>query len=99
MVTLSEVIRGPLKQAFLGFYAMAGFDRRGYMTEAVHLATRYAFGRFGLHRIEANVQPDNRWSIHLLKRCGFRKEGVSPRYLKMGGRWRDHERWALLADD
>jgi RimJ/RimL family protein N-acetyltransferase len=28
----------------------------------------------------------------------FEKEGYSPRYFKIGGRWRDHERWALLAE-
>ncbi|MET0226616.1 MAG: hypothetical protein ABW187_09260 [Dokdonella sp.] len=25
-------------------------------------------------------------------------EGYSPRYLKIRGRWRDHERWAILSD-
>jgi ribosomal-protein-alanine N-acetyltransferase len=52
-----------------------------------------------LHRVEANIQPRNRASIALVKSLGFRQEGYSPRYLKIGGRWRDHERWALLVDD
>jgi NADH dehydrogenase [ubiquinone] 1 alpha subcomplex assembly factor 7 len=36
-------------------------------------------------------------SIALVKSCGFSLEGYSPRYLKIGGRWRDHERWAIVA--
>jgi ribosomal-protein-alanine N-acetyltransferase len=68
------------------------------MTEAVGLVVRDAFRRLRLHRLEANVQPGNRASIRLVRRLGFRREGYSPRYLKIQGRWRDHERWALLAD-
>jgi ribosomal-protein-alanine N-acetyltransferase len=69
------------------------------MTEAIALMLRYAFADLRLHRIEANIQPGNVASIALVKRAGFVKEGFSRRYLKIGGRWRDHERWAILAED
>jgi ribosomal-protein-alanine N-acetyltransferase len=69
------------------------------MTEGIRLVLRHIFGRQGLHRIEANIQPDNVRSAHLVERIGFRKEGFSPRYLKIRGRWRDHERWAILAEE
>ena len=59
----------------------------------------WAFGEVGLHRLEANIQPENKSSIGLVRRLGFQQEGYSPRYLKVGGRWRDHERWALLAEE
>jgi len=58
-----------------------------------------AFGALKLHRVEANVQPHNAASIALVRKLGFRHEGRSPRYLKIGGRWRDHERFALLAEE
>ena len=69
------------------------------MTRAVELAVGHAFREIGLHRVEANVQPDNLRSRALVKRLGFRLEGYSPRYLRIAGAWRDHERWAKLADE
>jgi ribosomal-protein-alanine N-acetyltransferase len=60
---------------------------------------RYAFKQLKLHRVEANIQPENVASIALVKRAGFVNEGYSRRYLKIGGQWRDHERWAILHED
>jgi [ribosomal protein S5]-alanine N-acetyltransferase len=57
-----------------------------------------SFGRLGLHRVEANIQPDNAASIALVRRCGFEREGFSPRYLRIGGAWKDHERWAIRSE-
>ena len=57
-----------------------------------------AFTQLRLHRLEANIQPTNAASIALVRRCGFVREGFSERYLKIGGRWRDHERWAIRAE-
>jgi ribosomal-protein-alanine N-acetyltransferase len=68
------------------------------MTEGLRLVLRHAFADMKLHRSEANIQPENVRSIHLIKRCGFIREGYSPRYLKVNNRWRDHERWSILAE-
>lgn len=99
VMNLSQIFRKGFQNAYLGYYGMVAFARRGLMSEAVRLATRYAFDEIGLHRIEANIQPGNLASIALVRRIGFRKEGFSPRYLRINGVWCDHERWALLADE
>lgn len=68
------------------------------MTQAVRMAVAHGFARLGLHRVEANIRPENLRSLALAQRVGFSREGYSPRYLLIDGQWRDHERWALLAD-
>jgi ribosomal-protein-alanine N-acetyltransferase len=95
---VSEIIRGPLSSAFLGYGAVAEHAGRGYMSEGLQLLLRHAFDELGLHRLEANIQPANETSIALVRRAGFVREGLSVRYLKIRGRWRDHERWAIRSE-
>ena len=97
-INVSEIIRGSLSSAFLGYGGIAEFAGRGYMTEGMQLVLREAFTTLRLHRLEANIQPGNLPSIALAERAGFVREGFSERYLKVGGRWRDHERWAIRAE-
>jgi len=97
-VEVTNIVRGGFRSAYLGYYAFAGHQRQGFMREGLALVVRTAFTQLKLHRLEANIQPGNAASIALVKSCGFALEGHSPRYLKIGGRWRDHERWAVLAD-
>lgn len=99
VVNLNEIVRGYFQSAYMGYYGMAGMNRRGLMREAVGLVVTHAFHDLGLHRVEANIQPANQPSRALVQRLGFRQEGFSPRYLRINGEWRDHERWAVLADE
>jgi [ribosomal protein S5]-alanine N-acetyltransferase len=97
-INLTQIVRGRFQSAYLGYYLGAAFAGQGYMREALALMLRDSFRRLRLHRVEANIQPDNLASIALVRRAGFEREGYSPRYLKLGGRWRDHERWALRTE-
>jgi ribosomal-protein-alanine N-acetyltransferase len=95
----SEIVRGAFQSAYLGYYGFAEHAGQGYMSEGLALVLRIGFGTLRLHRIEVNVQPANAPSISLVRRGGFTREGYSRRYVKIAGRWRDHERWALLVED
>ena len=97
--TISQIVRGAFQSAYLGYYAREEFAGQGLMREALEQVLDHAFGVLGLHRIEANIQPGNAPSIALARRAGFRLEGFSPRYLLIGGQWRDHERYAITADE
>jgi len=99
VINVNEIVRGLFQSGYLGYYAFEPFAGLGYMSEGLTLVIRQAFDVLGLHRLEANVQPKNQRSIRVVSELGFRLEGLSPRYLKIGGRWRDHERWAILAED
>lgn len=95
-INLTNVVYGAFCSGYLGYFAFAGHERQGLMQQGMRLVVRHAFQKLRLHRVEANIQPENTASLALVRSCGFRKEGFSPRYLKIGGRWRDHERWALV---
>jgi [ribosomal protein S5]-alanine N-acetyltransferase len=98
-VNINNIVRGALQSGFLGYGAFTGHAGRGLMTQGLRAVVAVAFADLGLHRVEANIQPANRNSIALVRRLGFSKEGLSPKYLMIDGDWRDHERWALRTDN
>jgi ribosomal-protein-alanine N-acetyltransferase len=99
VINVNEIIRSVAQFGYLGYYAFAPHHTRGWMREGLALVLRDAFTRQRLHRLEANIQPDNKRSIALVHGLGFTLEGYSARYLKLAGRWRDHERWAITIED
>jgi GrpB-like predicted nucleotidyltransferase (UPF0157 family)/RimJ/RimL family protein N-acetyltransferase len=96
---VSEIVRGLFQNAYLGFYAVAEYAGKGYMSAGLKLVLNKVFNEMELHRLEANIQPENTLSIQLVKKNGFRYEGFSPRYLKINNEWRGHEHWAMTFED
>ena len=98
-IALSHVTRGGWQNAVLGYFVDESANGKGYATDAVRLAIRFAFERAGLHRLQAGVMPRNRRSIRVLEKGGFRHEGLSPRYLEINGVWEDHESFAITREE
>ena len=96
---ISEIVRGCFQNAFLGFYAVSGFENQGIMSAGLKLILKTIFEELKLHRVEANIQPENSRSINLIKKNKFRYEGFSPRYLKINEQWRGHEHWAITYEE
>lgn len=99
VININQIVLGCFQSAYLGFYAFAGFENQGVMTAGLQLVLQFAFENLMLHRLEANIQPDNFNSIHFVKRNKFNYEGFSPRYLNINGQWQGHEHWVFSHED
>jgi ribosomal-protein-alanine N-acetyltransferase len=99
VINLNIITYEALCSAYVSYFGVLGQVEKGYMKEGMLQVIRHAFEDLDLHRLEANIQSGNQASISLARATGFQYEGFSPRYLKINGEWRDHERWAILADE
>ncbi len=95
-VCLSGVVYGAFRSGTLAYKVDKELRRQGYAKEALRAVIRLAFEGLDLHRLEANIMPRNEASLALVRSCGFRMEGLSPRYLQINGVWEDHVHMALL---
>jgi len=98
-VALANVVRGAWCNATLGYFIDEEANGLGLATAAVGLAVKFAFEAGRLHRVQAAVMPHNRRSVRVLEKNGFRPEGHSPRYLRLAGAWRDHDLYAITAEE
>jgi ribosomal-protein-alanine N-acetyltransferase len=98
-VTIDNVVRGALRSGNLGYWIDRSVAGRGLASLAVALVCDHAFGPARLHRLQADIRPENGPSQRLVERLGFREEGLLRRYLDIDGDWRDHRCYALLAED
>ncbi len=99
VINISEIVRGAFQSAYLGFYGAIDFAGQGWMSKGLKAVIDYAFNEMKLHRLEANIQPENHASLNLVRRNGFREEGFSLRYLKINDKWCDHLRFAITQED
>ncbi|MFC7789129.1 GNAT family N-acetyltransferase [Microbacterium sp. MAHUQ-60] len=93
------VSRGSLCSATIGYWVSERFAGRGITTTAVAMATDTAFDRLGLHRMEICIRPENQASLRVVRKLGFRYEGLRRRFIHIDGDWRDHHAFALTRED
>lgn len=97
--SLSHILRGVQQSAILGYWAGEAHAGQGYVTAAVKALLPFAFDELGLHRVQAACVVGNERSIAVLRKCGFREEGIARGMLRINGSWRDHQVFAILRDD
>lgn len=98
-LTVGTVVRGALNSAYVGYWIDQRVAGRGLAPTALALVVDHCFGPVGLHRIEANIRPENLASRRVVEKLGFREEGLRLRYLNIAGAYRDHISYALTVED
>lgn len=93
------VARGSLASATIGYWVSERFAGKGITPTAVAMATDAAFDQLGLHRVEICIRPENRASLRVVQKLGFRYEGLRRRYIHIDGDWRDHHAFALTQEE
>lgn len=85
------------RQAEIGITLARPYQGKGYATEAVTRLVDYLFGDLRLHRVRANIDPENSASARLLQKIGMRHEGRFLESLWLKGAWVNEDWYALLA--
>jgi [ribosomal protein S5]-alanine N-acetyltransferase len=98
-ITLSSIQRGPFQNAFVGYWVDQSLAGNGLAPEATVLVLQFAIEELGLHRVEIAIVPRNHASRRVVEKLGLREEGVALRYLEIDGRWEDHVRYAITAEE
>lgn len=87
------------RRAEIGYVIDRSYWNQGLVSEALVPVLAYVFGEIGLHRLDADVDPENLASLALLKKFGFRREGLTRESFLVHGRWHDSVILGLLEDD
>ena len=98
-VNLTNVRRTHFQSADLGYRIGEHDGGRGIASRAVALCLEQAFLAHDLQRIEATARPENRGSVRVLERNGFRQFGHSRRSFELGGTWFDRLLFERHRDD
>jgi ribosomal-protein-alanine N-acetyltransferase len=95
-IGLTAIARGPFQNAMLGYSIDGQLQGQGLMQEGLAGVIAHAFSpAVNLHRIQANIRPDNLRSLKVLERLGFEREGFARDYLFIHDKWHDHIMFAL----
>ena len=98
-INLNGVQRGAFQNAYVGYWIDEALAGCGYTPEAAVVAFRFAFEELDLHRLQVAVIPRNTASRRVAIKLGLRDEGTAVRYLEIAGRWEDHVRYAITAEE
>lgn len=98
-VNLSAIRRGALQSGDIGYWIDQARAGQGYMPEAVVVVLGFAFQELGLHRVEIDIIPRNHRSRRVVEKLNLRQEGMAERLVEINGRWEDHLRFAMTAEE
>jgi len=98
-LNVSNILYGSVGSAILGYWIAPEFAGKQITPTAVALVSDYLLNIIGLHRIEIAIRPENKASLRIVEKLGFRFEGTKERYIHINGDWRDHYLFAVTQEE
>lgn len=98
-INVSNIVLGSFRSCTVGYWVAQSVAGKGIIPTALALVSDHVMGELGLHRIEINIRPENAASLAVVRKLGFRDEGLRARMLHIDGDWRDHRSFALTTED
>ncbi|WP_338750202.1 GNAT family N-acetyltransferase [Janibacter alittae] len=101
MVAASSIVEGALRSGSIGYWVGREVAGRWIAPTAVAMLGDHLMDPTGraLHRIQVEIVPENSASLAVVAKLGMREEGTKRAYLHIGGRWRDHRSFAVVAEE
>ena len=98
-LSVGSIVLGSFRSCYIGYWVSRSVAGQMVIPTALAVAGDHVLGTLGLHRIEVNIRPENTASLAVVRKLGFRREGLRPHYLHIAGAWRDHLSFALTTED
>jgi ribosomal-protein-alanine N-acetyltransferase len=98
-LNVANIMYGSVSSAVLGYWVSPEVAGRGVTPTSVALVTDYLMSQMGLHRVEIDIRPENKASLRVIEKLGFRYEGLKQRYIHINGDWRDHYVFAITKEE
>ena len=101
-ISLGAIDYGAMRDGVAGYWVDRRWAGHGFAPLALAMLCDWAmYDSLGprLHRVEVSLLPQNARSRRVVEKVGFVCEGLRRSYMFVNGAWRDHECWALVADD
>ncbi|MFC2143136.1 GNAT family N-acetyltransferase [Candidatus Aenigmatarchaeota archaeon] len=98
MISLDKIEKQHMR-AELGFWLGKEYWKHGFVSESLLLILDHGFNNLKLHRIYAKVFKPNKASSKLLKRAGFKKEGLMRKNFSKDGKYLDTVLYSMLKNE
>jgi [ribosomal protein S5]-alanine N-acetyltransferase len=83
-------------KAEIGYWLGRAYWGQGIMTEVVKEVTKYGLNKLGLRRMYAYVFPNNKASMRVLEKAGYKFEGILRKNVKKGNKLIDEYLFAKV---
>jgi ribosomal-protein-alanine N-acetyltransferase len=94
--SLMNFVRSITQSGIIGYSLFNQYWGAGYGREALEALIALGFKKHHLRRLIAGIEPENKRSKALAKRCGLYREGICKGLVYIRGDWQDLEQFVII---